>query len=340
MYNRIFDFPENMEDSVRIAKKWKVEPADFSDIKNIVIVGMGGSAIGGDLVRSFLRDKILVPFEICRHYKLPEYVDDESLVIVSSYSGNTEETLSALDDALGRKAMLAAVSTGGLLEEVAKLNDIPLAMIPPGMQPRAALGYSFSMLLLFLEKIGLLNGVTENLENVAAKLKSYRDNYIEDYPADKNMAKKLAERLHGNIPIIYSGPTLTDAVGARWKGQICENSKVLAFANQFAEFNHNELVGWFKDTKQLAGNLVAVVLRDFEDYPQIKSRMDIVKNILEELEVEVIEIYSRGDDRLERMFSLIQIGDFVSYYLAVLREVDPSPVEVIQRLKAALAERK
>jgi len=236
--------------------------------------------------------------------------------------------------------MLAAVSTGGLLEEVAKLNDIPLAMIPPGMQPRAALGYSFSMLLLFLEKIGLLNGVTENLENVAAKLKSYRDNYIEDYPADKNMAKKLAERLHGNIPIIYSGPTLTDAVGARWKGQICENSKVLAFANQFAEFNHNELVGWFKDTKQLAGNLVAVVLRDFEDYPQIKSRMDIVKNILEELEVEVIEIYSRGDDRLERMFSLIQIGDFVSYYLAVLREVDPSPVEVIQRLKAALAERK
>ncbi|MDF1545844.1 MAG: bifunctional phosphoglucose/phosphomannose isomerase [bacterium] len=340
MYNRIFDLPEHLEDSIRIAKRWKFETDDFTDIKNIVVAGMGGSAIGGDLVRSFLRDKLQIPFEICRHYELPEYVDDESLVIISSYSGNTEETLSALDDALGRKAMLAAISTGGMLNEVSELNDIPLGMIPAGMQPRAALGYSFAMLVLFLEKIGLVNGAASNIELVADKLKGYRDSYIEDYPAEKNMAKKLAGRLHGKLPVIYSGPTLIDTVGVRWKGQICENSKMLAFANQFAEFNHNELVGWFKDTKEISPNLIVVVLRDLSDHAQIKARMDIVKDIIEELEVEVIDIYSRGDDPLERVFSLIQLGDFVSYYLAVLREVDPSPVDVIQTLKGKLAERK
>ncbi len=340
MYNRIFDLPEHLEDSIRIAKRWKVETDNFSDIKNIVIAGMGGSAIGGDLVRSFLRDKLQIPFEVCRHYELPEYVDDESLVIISSYSGNTEETLSALDDALSRKAMLAAISTGGMLNEVAELNEIPLGMTPTGMQPRAALGYSFAMIVLFLEKIGLVNGATENIELVANKLKAYRDNYIEDYPAEKNMAKKLAERLHGKLPIIYSGPTLIDTVGVRWKGQICENSKMLAFANQFAEFNHNELVGWYEDTKEISENLIVIVLRDLSDHAQIKARMDIVKEIIEGLEVEVIDIYSRGDDPLERVFSLIQLGDFVSYYLAVLREVDPSPVEVIERLKGKLAERK
>ncbi|UCE24132.1 MAG: SIS domain-containing protein, partial [Candidatus Zixiibacteriota bacterium] len=130
MYNRIFDLPEQMADALKIANTWTVRSEAFADIKNIVIVGMGGSAIGGDLVRTFLSSKIVVPFDVCRNYTLPEYVDDETLVIASSYSGNTEETLSALDDALQRKAMIAAISTGGLLSDVSSLNDFPLAIVP------------------------------------------------------------------------------------------------------------------------------------------------------------------------------------------------------------------
>jgi glucose/mannose-6-phosphate isomerase len=164
MYNRIFDFPEQMEEALKIACGWDVTPDDFLDVKNIVVIGMGGSAIGGDLVRAYLTSRLLVPFQICRDYNLPEYVDDETLVIASSYSGNTEETLSALDNALQRKAMIAALSTGGLMKDVASLNSIPIMLLPPGLQPRAALGYSFIPILVFLEKIGLLKGVQKDVE--------------------------------------------------------------------------------------------------------------------------------------------------------------------------------
>ncbi|MGD8923205.1 MAG: SIS domain-containing protein, partial [Candidatus Zixiibacteriota bacterium] len=130
MYNRIFDLPEQMAKALKVAEVWKISPEDFPDVKNIVVIGMGGSAIGGDLVRSYLESRLLVPFQICRNYTLPEYVDDETLVIASSYSGNTEETLSALDDALQRKAMIAAISTGGILGDIAGINDIPMMTLP------------------------------------------------------------------------------------------------------------------------------------------------------------------------------------------------------------------
>ncbi len=336
MYNRIFDFPEQMEDALKIAKLWRFDPKDFLGIKNIVVVGMGGSAIGGDLIRSFLASRLLVPMSVCRHYVLPEYVDDETLVIASSYSGNTEETLSAVDDALGRKAMIAAISTNGMLEEVARINEIPLAKLPAGLQPRAALGYSFIPLLVMFEKIGLVKKVIPEIEHAILALKTYREKYIEDNHTVSNPAKHIAEKVHKKIAIIYSGPTLTDVVGLRWKGQLCENAKNLAFANEFAEFNHNELVGWSEIVEQHSEHLVVLMLRDADDHPQIRKRMNIVKEIIEQRSVEVVDVYSRGDKPLERMLSLIQLGDFVSYYLAVLNEVDPTPVEVIERLKGAL----
>lgn len=339
MYNRIFDLPEQMEDAIKISGDTKINTDDFSDIKNIVIVGMGGSAIGGDLVRTFLSSKLQIPYEVCRNYVLPEFVDDESLVVASSYSGNTEETLSALDDALNRKAMIAAISTGGLLKDVSTLNDFPLTVVPAGLQPRAALGYSFVPLLMFLEKIGLIKNVRQQLEQVIAQLKTLREKYIEDTPLADNPAKKLAEAIHGRMAIVYSGPTLTDAVALRWKGQICENSKNLAFANHYPEFNHNELVGWSKIVAAHKDHLVVIQLRDRDDHPQVAKRMDIVKGLIEKQGVSVIDVESQGDSALARMFSLIQQGDFVSYYLSVLNEVDPSPVEVIEELKKSLSEK-
>lgn len=340
MYNRIFDLPEQMADALKIGKNWKINADEFDGAKNIVVVGMGGSAIAAELARSLFRSTLLVPINICRHYELPEYVDDESIVVVSSYSGNTEETLAALDDALRRKAMIVAISTGGMLQDVAKLNEFPIAVIPEGMQPRAAIGYSLIPLLFFLEKIGLVKNIEKDITEAITKLSKYREGYIEDNLVEQNQAKKLAEKIHGRIPIIYSGPTLTDAVAIRWKGQICENSKNLAFANQFPEFNHNELVGWSKTVIPHKDHLVVILFRDADDHPQIRKRMGIVKGIIETHDIEVIEVHSKGVPALERAFSLIQLGDFVSYYLAVLQDVDPSPVKVIELLKSELAEQK
>jgi len=338
MYNRIFDFPEQMEAALKTALAWEVTPDDFSDVKNIIVIGMGGSAIGGDLVRAYLNSRLLVPFQICRDYNLPEYVDDETLVITSSYSGNTEETLSALDDALQRKAMIAALSTGGLLKDVADLNDIPLVLLPPGLQPRAALGYSFVPILVFLEKIGLIKGVQKDVEIAIRRLKELREKYIEDTPVLSNPAKRMAQRMHGKIAVIYGGPGWTGVVALRWKGQICENSKNMAFSNLFPEACHNELVGWSDPIKAHAAHLMVVMLRDMDDHAKVRKRMNIVKDVIERLEIEVVDVHSMGDNSLERMFSLIQLGDFTSYYLAILNGVDPTPVALIESLKKALVD--
>lgn len=339
MYNRIFDLPEQMKDAVKIANGWNVSDADFPDFRNVVVLGMGGSAIGGDLVRAYLEDKILTPFAVCRDYKLPEYVDDETLVLASSYSGNTEETLSALDDALRRKAMVAAISTGGLLKDVADLNDIPMAILPEGLQPRAAIGYSFILTLMFFEKIGILKKVEPEINAMIERLQLRREKYIEDTPLISNPAKHLADEMRGRIPVIYGDSSITGVVAKRWKGQICENAKQMAFANEFPECCHNELMGWTEQViRQHAERLIVVMLRDADDSPKIRKRMNIVKSIIERAEIPVHDVHSFGERPLERMFSLIQMGDFVSYYLAVLNEVDPTPVEAIETLKQKLAE--
>lgn len=337
MYNRVFDFPEQMLDALKIVRGWKVSARDFPGVANIVVAGMGGSAIGGDLTRSYLANRLVMPMTVCRNYSLPEFVDDESLVIVSSYSGNTEETLSALNDALERKAMIAAITTGGMLSEIARLNEIPLATLPEGLQPRAALGYSFVPIVALLDKVGIVAGMTDEVSEAAESLKVFRESYIEDVPVDDNPAKYLASRIHQRIPIVYSGAGITETVAMRWKGQFCENSKNMAFANTFPEFNHNELVGYAEALKPLADRLVVVMLRDEDDHPKIKRRMEIVRGIIDELEIEVIDIDSAGEAPMTRMFSLIQLGDFASCYLAVLNGVDPTPVEAIEKLKAELA---
>lgn len=339
MYNRIFDLPEQMTQAMKIASGWNVPASDFPDVKNIVVVGMGGSAIGGDIARSFLSSELLIPFQICRNYVLPEFVDDETLVIASSYSGNTEETLAAIEDAMERSAMIAALSTGGLLEEIAQINEIPMLKLPAGLQPRAAIGFSFVPLMMFLEKIGIVKDVTDRIKATIAHLKTTRERMIEDRDVNQNPAKQLAQLIHGKLPIIYGGPTLSDVMAARWKAQICENAKLLSFYNTYPEFNHNELVGWSNFPAPLKDYFIVINLRDTEDHPKVSLRMDVVKETIEEKDVQVIDIWASGESPLERMFSLLQMGDFVSYYLAILNEIDPTPVDVIENLKNELAER-
>jgi glucose/mannose-6-phosphate isomerase len=339
MYDLIYQFPEEFERALNIAEATKLPDWKADQIENIVVAGMGGSAIGGDLVRSYLAEKLSIPFFICRNYTLPNFVGESTLVFVSSYSGNTEETLSAYDDAKRRGAKIIAISSDGKVKEEAIQDKIIYVNIPEGFPPRAALGYSFVPILVLLERLGFVQGEKEEIRKTKEFLSSNRSKYRMELGIEKNLAKKIALELHRKLPIIYAGNDHFDAVSTRWKGQICENAKMLAYSNVFPEFNHNELVGW----KILSGyrdHLSVVILKDREDHIRIKRRMEIVKGIIEKEGVKVWEIESCGETLLSRMFSLIQLGDFVSFYLAILNREDPTPVKVIDFLKNELAKQK
>ncbi len=339
MYDLIYQFPSQFEDASNIAGAAELPDWNASGIENIVLAGLGGSAIGGDLVRSYLAERLNIPFFICRNYTLPRFVGESSLIFISSYSGNTEETLSAYDDALNRKAMILALSTGGKVEEKSLQNKITWVNIPKGFPPRAALGYSFVPVLVMLEKLGFVEGEKALIKRTGEFLSSNRLRYGLESGVRENPAKRIALELHQKLPIIYAATDHFDAVSTRWKGQICENAKMLAFNNVFPEFNHNELVGW-KILSEYRDNLIVVILKDQDDHPRVKSRMEIVKRIIEKEKVKVLEVESSGETLLSRIFSLIQLGDFASFYLAILNREDPTPVKVIDLLKNELAKTK
>jgi glucose/mannose-6-phosphate isomerase len=336
MYDRICDFPSQFEDALTRAAQVALSAWNKDAIDNVALAGLGGSAIGGDLVRSYLAGRLKVPFFICRNYTLPDFVDSSSLVFVSSYSGNTEETLSAFQDASARGARIICLTSGGRVEEISGRDQLPLVKLPKGFQPRAALGYSFVPVLALLEKLGFVQGEETRIRKTGEFLEDNKKKYLLEAETETNPAKQLALKLHGKLPIIYAATDHFDAVSTRWKGQFCENAKMLAFCNVFPEFNHNELVGW-NVLSDYRDDLKVVILRDREDHPRIKRRMEIVKSIIEQHKVEVIQVQSSGDELLSRTFSLIQLGDFVSFYLAILNGEDPSPVKVIDHLKGELA---
>lgn len=336
MYRLIYEFPSQLRHALEIVKELPLPPVKSDEIKSIIMAGMGGSAIGGDLIRSYLASEIRLPFFVSRNYTLPHFVDTSSLVFVSSYSGNTEETLSAYEQAKQAGAKIISISSGGELLKRSQGDGFPFLKIPPGYPPRAALGYSFVPILVFLEKLGFTSSKIDELEKTIEFLSSKRKEYEMKENSENNKTKKIAAELFGKLPIIYSGADHFDAVAYRWKGQICENSKMLCFNNVFPEFNHNELVGW-EILSDLQDRIVVIILKDRQDHPKIKRRMEIVGGIIRKKGVKLIEAESEGENLLSRIFSLIQLGDFVSFYLAILNKVDPTPVKLIDYLKGELA---
>lgn len=338
MYEAIVSFPDQMRKAIKLGDQITATPDDYKDIKNIILCGMGGSAIGGDLARSVLADSLPVPFQICRNYSLPGFAGPDTLVIGSSYSGNTEETLSAFNQAIAKGCRLFAITTGGKMGQLATEHNIPVITIPDNsLQPRAALGYSFVPLMLFLNRIGLSKFDAATFTGTADMLEATADGFKRELPSANNHPKRLAEKLKDRIPIIYTGPDNFDAVGTRIKGQICENAKVPAYHNQFPEMNHNELVGWEK-ADRFRDILTIIYLRDQEDFSRVTARMNITSELFKSNEYDLIELESSGNNRIERIFSLIQLGDYLSYYLAILNQADPSPVKPIEFLKNRLAE--
>jgi len=334
MYSWLCDFPLQVEDAVRIATKAPLT-LNTGGITSIVLTGMGGSAIGGDLMRSYLSGELNVPFAVNRSYTLPAFVNRKTLVIVSSYSGNTEETLSSYRDAIRRKAKVLCITTGGEVERLACKHNHACIKVPSGLQPRAALGYSFFPLLIALARLGFIRSQQRDIKETISGLK-FRSQIYRDPASPGNFPLNVAAHLHGRLPIFYSASDHLDAVNVRWRGQVSENAKQLSFGHVLPEMNHNEIVGWKVD-RGLMKKMTVVFLRDRGTHPRVQLREEITKKIVKSFASDVLEVWSEGRSLLARIISLVYVGDWVSYYLAILNKQNPTPVKVIEYLKSELA---
>lgn len=337
MLELLLGFPLQCKAAVRIANTAKIlfEKKDFN---KIVFAGMGGSAIGADLIKAYLYSDCLFPISVVREYEAPAFIDSLTLVFVASYSGNTEETLCAYNSAREKGAKVIVVSSDGKLKEDALSRNITFIEIPKNLPPRCALGYLSLIPLCILAKLGLIEDVRLRIDKMVEVLEELRNKSLNPYIGLKdNIAKAAALKLFNKFVVIYSASIHFDAAVFRLRAQLAENSKVLSSSHLFPEMNHNEIVGW-QNPKKLFKNFMAVLLRDKDMHPRVAKRMDITRQILADEGVRIIEIWSRGFDLLSRIFSLIYIGDFISYYLAILYGVDPTPVDRVTYLKKKLAE--
>lgn len=304
-----------------------------ADADQVAVVGMGGSAIGGDLVRALALEESPIPMQVIRDYSLPKSISARSIVIVSSYSGGTEETLSAMTEAMERGARIVCVTSGGEVLRRAQEHGFPHVVIPGGAPPRAALGLSLAAQLSIAEKLGLVS-VGEGWDEAAAMLEGLTQSLAN--PAG-NDALDLAKALVESLPVVYSAAGMMEAVNLRWRGQFEENAKALAAGNVFPEMNHNEIMGW-DEPAEIHSRIGVIVLRDEADHPRIQRRMDVTRGLLEERAGSWHEVQSQGTHRITRLLSLVLLGDWTSFYLAMLRDVDPTPIGFIDKLKSALAE--
>jgi glucose/mannose-6-phosphate isomerase len=334
MYRWITDFPKQVEEAVQIGRKAPIK-LNVHGVQNIVLTGLGGSAIGGDLLRSYVAGEIKIPFFVNRYYTLPEFVGKNTLVIVSSYSGNTEETISSHKDAIKRKARVLCISTGGEVAKVAKRFKQPWIEIPPGFSPRAALGYSFFPLLVVLARLGFIKSKDKEIRETIQLLKN-KSLLYSNPESSENTPLRLAERLKDKLPVIYSPVEHLDTVNIRWRGQIAENAKQLSTGHVIPEMNHNELVGW-KELTDIMKQMHVVFLKDKGTHKRVAVREGITQQIVSRYAGEVTNVSSEGKGLLARLFSLIYFGDWVSLYLAIFNNEDPEPVKVIDYLKSELS---
>jgi glucose/mannose-6-phosphate isomerase len=313
-------------------------PATYREIDRIVILGMGGSAIGGDIFRLLLARESAVPVLNQRHYDLPSCVDGRALLIASSFSGGTEETLSAFERGLATEAKKLAITTGGRLLATARANGVPAFTFQFRGEPRAALGYSLMPLLAVAESIGLMQEISQDVDEAIAAMESLRSRIGEDVPLADNAAKQLAARLAERLPVIYGAEVLTE-VAHRWKTQLNESPKVWAFYEEIPEANHNALVSYGLP-EEVARLALVVYLRSLDYHPRVTLHYEMNQRALADAGVEFTEVQAEGRSALAQAMTCILMGDYVSYYLALLNGLDPTPTTVIDNLKAWLAQQR
>lgn len=307
---------------------------DYPKPSNIVVAGLGGSAIGGDLLKDWAKTQLSVPIEISREYHLPAYANKKTLVFITSYSGDTEETLSSFLDAIKRKCMIYCISSGGAVLKYAQKHKVPYLQVPGGMPPRAALPYMLLPLLVYLEKAGLVKGVKEELKETFSLLEKISADNGPEKPANENFAKGLAQNIGESTPAIY-GFGFYRGVAQRFKQQFNENSKSAAKWEYFPELDHNEIVGWESRGEQCKWYSI-ILIRDVDEPVEIESRIEVTKQIMERRGLIMVDLEVQGKSPLAKMASTILVGDFTSVYLSVLRGEDPTPVKVITTLKNTL----
>jgi glucose/mannose-6-phosphate isomerase len=333
--------PENMLEKIdtlpeQLEKAWQLghhqELPDFNKFQRILIAGMGGSAIGADLLVSFIANQCRLPVIVHRDYDLPAWAfGPETLVITSSHSGNTEESISAFESATKNRCSRIVITTGGKLAEMAKRSDVPLWLFPNEGQPRAAVGYSFGLLLSLFARLGYIDNPEEELSSSIKALRQAQTCLKADIPAISNPAKRMAGQLIGRYVAVI-GPGFLAPVARRWKGQISEIAKAWAQFEFIPEANHNTLAG-SHNPEEVLSKLAVLFLRSPADYPRNRLRIELTKKsfMLQGICTDIID--AGGDTLLANLWTLLHFGDYMAYYLAMAYQEDPTPVAAIESFK-------
>lgn len=334
MLKAIEDFPDQCEEAVSLARTFELT-LNLPEIRSVLICGLGGSGIGGDIVKAVLGGEADFPVVVNKGYGLPSFANGTTLCIFVSYSGNTEETLACFEQAVRRGCPIIVVSRNGRLADRAVDERIPWIQIPSGLQPRAALGYLTLPILVCLERLNLIRDVGSDLAEATRILRDKRESWWRHNIIEQNPAQMLAMKLTGKLPVIYGSEGAPEVAALRWKCQFNENAKIPAFWNVFPELNHNETQGW-EQLRETTASFSLIILRDKADPDQVKRRIKFTRELIEEQFGQVLEVWAEGESRLARILSLMYYGDFVSTYLAILNGVDPTPVQKIETLKKRL----
>jgi len=321
----IAQFSDQLTEALAIGEKGQLS-SSISEIKSVVVNGLGGSGIGGNLVAESVADEMKVPMSVNKDYLVPAFVNEHTLLIISSYSGNTEETVEAIETGLKRKAKIVCITSGGRIQAIANANNLDCILIPGGMPPRACLAYSFVQQLFVLSFHGLISSAFKLQIQKAIELINHEESDV------KSRAEKLANDLREKLPIIYINGKM-ESVAVRFRQQLNENSKILCWHHTIPEMNHNELVGWRTKDDRLA----VVLLRNENDFNRNQQRMEINKKIISEYTLNIHEIWSKGNSMIENALYLIHLTDWTSWYLAQIRKVDAVEVKVIDFLKSELS---
>jgi glucose/mannose-6-phosphate isomerase len=327
MKQLVLDFPTQLQEALIIGKNYRFK-AEESNFSNVVVTGLGGSGIGGSIVQNYVFDKLAIPFIVNKDYFLPAFVNKNSLVIVCSYSGNTEETVAALRQAKKVRATVVCITSGGAIADFADKKGLDCILVPAGMPPRACIGYSLVQILATIAHFGLINNSYE--KEIAKAIKDMKANE----KSTQKKAASIAKKIFGKLPIVYSSSTF-EGMAIRFRQQLNENSKLLSWHGAIPEMNHNELVGWRDDARDKA----VIILRNDDDFEKVQTRMEINKKIFKKYNPTIVEIYSEGATYWEKLFYFIHITDWVSVMLAEMREVDATEVKVIDFLKKSLADK-
>lgn len=325
MKKLIEDFSKHLSQSIDISNGTSLTDCN-KKINNVLICGLGGSGIGGTVVSQIVANDAKLPITINKDYKIPAFVNEYTLVIACSYSGNTEETLEMLEQAEAKKAEITCITSGGKIESIAKNKNYNHIIIPGGNPPRAAFGLAFPTLFRLLSHYNIISeNYTEQFNEAIELLDNEEENIIKS-------ANEVANQLYGKIPVIYADAWF-EGVAVRFRQQINENSKMLCWHHVIPEMNHNELVGWTEQNE----NLAVVLFRNNDDYYRTQKRMEINLSVIKKYTSTIIEIPSKGSTRLAKAMYLIHLGDWVSYILAEKNNVDVVEVDVITYLKSELA---